>query len=141
MLRYRVKLSKDTNGTILVEVPDVPGAVTFGEDREEALQRAPDAIETVLIGYMADHRDIPVPRAGSKGPFATLPALTEAKLALYQSMRAAGVGKAALARRLNCHMPQIDRLVDLRHASRLDQLEAAFRALGKRLSVEIREAA
>jgi antitoxin HicB len=141
MLRYRVKLSKDTNGTILVEVPDVPGAVTFGEDREEALQRAPDAIETVLIGYMADHRDIPVPRAGSKGPFATLPALTEAKLALYQSMRAAGVGKAALARRLNCHMPQIDRLVDLRHASRLDQLEAAFRALGKQLSVEIREAA
>jgi antitoxin HicB len=141
MLRYRVKLSKDTNGTILVEVPDIPGAVTFGEDREEALLRAPDAIETVLIGYMADHRDIPMPRAGAKGPFATLPALTEAKLALYQSMRAAGVGKAALARRLNCHMPQIDRLVDLRHASRLDQLEAAFRALGKQLSVEIREAA
>lgn len=36
MLRYRVKLSKDTNDTILVEVPDVPGAATFGEDREEA---------------------------------------------------------------------------------------------------------
>ena len=141
MLRYRVKLSKDTNGTILVEVPDIPGAVTFGEDREEALLRAPDAIETVLIGYMADRRDIPMPGAGVKGPFVTLPALTEAKLALYQSMRAAGVGKAALARRLNCHMPQIDRLVDLRHASRLDQLEAAFRALGKQLSVEVREAA
>ena len=30
MLRYRVKLSKDINDTILVEVPDVPGAVTFG---------------------------------------------------------------------------------------------------------------
>jgi antitoxin HicB len=141
MLRYRVKFSKDTNGTILVEVPDIPGAVTFGEDREEALLRAPDAIETVLIGYMADHRAIPMPRASAKGPFATLPALTEAKLALYQSMRAAGVGKAALARRLNCHMPQIDRLVDLRHASRLDQLEAAFRALGKQLCVEVREAA
>jgi antitoxin HicB len=141
MLRYSVKLSKDTNGTILVEVPDIPGAVTFGEDRKEALLRACDAIETVLIGYMADHRDIPMPRARAKGPFATLPALTEAKLALYQSMRAAGVGKAALARRLNCHMPQIDRLVDLRHASRLDQLEAAFRALGKQLCVEVREAA
>jgi len=41
MLRYRVKLSKDTNGTILVEVPDIPGAVTFGEDREEALPARP----------------------------------------------------------------------------------------------------
>jgi antitoxin HicB len=141
MLRYHVRPSKDTNGTILAEVPDVTGALTFGEDREEALLRAADAIETVLIAYMADRRDIPMPRAGTKGPFATLPALTEAKLALYTAMRNAKVGKAELARRLNCHMPQVDRLLDLRHASRLDQLEGAFRALGKQLSVQVSEAA
>jgi len=141
MLRYHVKLSKDTNGTILAEIPDVPEAVTFGDDREEAVLRAPDAIETVLIGYMADRRAIPMPRAGAKRPYATLPALTEAKLALYSEMQAAKVGKAELARRLNCHLPQIDRLLDLRHASRLDQLESAFHALGKQLSVEIRAAA
>jgi antitoxin HicB len=141
MLRYRVKLSTDTNDTILVEVPDVPGAVTFGDDREEALLRAPDAIESALMGYIGLRREIPLPRAGGKGPFVTLPALTEAKLALYTAMRAAKVGKAELARRLNCHLPQVDRLLDLRHASRLDQLEAAFRALGKRLSVRIDEAA
>src|ERR1039457_5774941 len=141
MLRYRVKLYKANTDTIRAKVPDVPGAVTFGEDREEALLRAPDAIETVLIGYIADRRDIPRPRAGAKGPFATLPALTEAKLALYTVMRTAKVGKAELARRLNCHMPQVDRLLDLRHASRLDQLEGAFRALGKQLSVQVSEAA
>ena len=141
MLRYHVKLSQDTNDTILVEVPDVPGALTFGEDRAEALLRAPDAIATVLIGYMSDRREIPMPRPGSKGPFATLPALTEAKLALYTAMRTAKVSKANLARRLNCHMPQVDRLLDLRHASRLDQMEAAFRALGKQLSVDVRDAA
>ena len=64
MLRYRVKLSKDTNDTILVVVPDVPGAVTFGEDREEALLRAPDAIESALMGYIDLRREIPAPRAG-----------------------------------------------------------------------------
>jgi antitoxin HicB len=90
---------------------------------------------------MADRRDIPMPRAGAKGPFATLPALTEAKLALYTAMRTAKMSKAELARRLNCHMPQVDRLLDLRHASRLDQMEAAFRALGKQLSVDVRDAA
>jgi|SRR5271157_761898 len=141
MLHYSVKLSKDTNQTILAEVPDVPGAVTFGEDRAEALARSADAIETVLLGYMADRRDIPMPRAGRRGPFVALPALTEAKLALYTEMRAAKVGKAELARRLNWHLPQVDRLLDLRHASRLDQLEAAFRALGKRISVEVSPAA
>jgi antitoxin HicB len=64
-----------------------------------------------------------------------------AKLALYTAMLAGKVGKAEMARRLNCYQPQVDRLLDLRHAARLDQLEAAFRALGKQLSVEIREAA
>lgn len=141
MLRYPVKLSKDTNHTILVDVPDIPEAHTFGEDREEALLRAPDAIETALMCYIDLRRDIPKPRDGSKGPFVTLPALTEAKLALYTAMRAAKVGKAELAHRLNWHLPQVDRLLDLRHASRLDQMEAAFRAMGKRLSVQISEAA
>ena len=56
-------------------------------------------------------------------------------------MRRERVGKAELARRLNCHLPQVDRLLDLSHGSRLDQLEAGFRALGKQLSIEIREPA
>jgi len=141
MLRYSVKLSRDTNGTILVDIPAVPEAHSFGEDRAEALARAVDALETALMGYIEDRRDLPAPTTSKRGTAVTLPALTEAKLGLYQSMRVARVGKAELARRLNWHLPQVDRLLDLRHASRLDQLEAAFRVLGKCLSVEIREAA
>lgn len=91
--------------------------------------------------YIDLHREIPVPRAARKAPFVTLPALTEAKLGLYTAMRDVRIGKAELARRLNCHLPQVDRLLDLRHDFRLDQLEAAFRALGKQLSIQICEAA
>jgi antitoxin HicB len=67
----------------------------------------------------------------------SFPALTEAKLALYSAMRAERITKSELARRLNCHLPQVDRLLDLPHGSPLDQLEPAFRALGKQRSVEI----
>jgi antitoxin HicB len=139
MLRYRVKLSKDTNGTILVDVPDIPEAHTFGEDRDEALARAVDAIETALMLYIEDRLDIPTP-SRTRGEAVILPALTEAKLGVYATMRAQRVGKAELARRLNCHLPQIDRLLDLGHDSRLDQLEAALSAMGKRLTVSIEEA-
>jgi hypothetical protein len=38
-----------------------------------------------------------------------------------------GIKKAELARRLGWHIPQVDRLFDLRHASRLDQIETAPR--------------
>jgi antitoxin HicB len=143
MLRYPVKLETDTNGTILVSFPNVPEAHTFGEDREEALARALDALETALMGYMEDRQAIPEPSAfkRKRGPYVALPALSDAKLALYSAMRSGRIKKTELARRLNCHLPQVDRLLDLRHGSRLDQLEAAFRALGKQLSVEILDAA
>jgi antitoxin HicB len=142
MLRYPVILKRDTNGTMRVEFPDVPEANTFGEDADEALIEAVDALESALSMYIEDRRDIPKPSpVKPRGKAVILPALTEAKLALYSTMRANRVGKAELARRLNCHLPQVDRLLDLLHASRLDQLEAAFRVLGKRLAVEVREAA
>ena len=142
MLRYPVKLRRDTNDTIRVEVPDIPEAHTFGDDQDEALMQAVDAIETALSMYIDDRRDIPAPSPIKRGmKFVTMPALTEAKLALYTAMRARKVGKAEMARRLNCHLPQVDRLLDLAHDSRLDQMEAAFRVLGKELRIQISEAA
>lgn len=141
MLKFRVTLERDTNDTIRVEFPDVPEANTFGEDEDEALMQAVDALETALSMYVDDRRVIPKPSPLKRLKFVIVPALTEAKLALYSAMRAQKIGKAELARRLNCHLPQMDRLLDLMHSSRLDQLEAAFRVLGKRLLVEIQEAA
>ena len=46
-----------------------------------------------------------------------------------------------MARRIGCDPKDIRRLLDLMHRSRLDRLEAALAALGKRLVVEVRDAA
>ena len=54
---------------------------------------------------------------------------------LYQGMRDQGVGKAELARRLGWHLPQVDRVLDVQHRSRLDQMDAALGAIGGRLQV------
>jgi antitoxin HicB len=139
-VKYSVKLEKDDNGTILVTFPDYPGA-TFGEDREEGLLRAVDALETVFIGYMGKRQDIPEPSKVGKGDFIILPPISEAKVELYKQLRRQGVRKAELAKRLGWHLPQVDRLLDLRHDSRMDQLEKAFAALGKRIVISIEDAA
>jgi len=135
MVRYPVALESDGN-TVLVSFPDFPEAHTFGDDEEEALTRAENALLTLLDAYIRDRQDIPAPsRAG--GPHVPLSGLVSAKLGLYGAMRASGIGKAELARRLGCHLPQVDRLLDLRHASRLDQLEQALHAIGRRLAVSV----
>jgi antitoxin HicB len=140
MLRYPVKLAQEGK-RFLVTVPDVPGVHTIGSNEKQALSRAADALATMLMGIIADREEIPIPSKVKRRSYVELPALTEAKILLYGSMRSAGVGKAEMARRLGWHMPQIDRLLDLRHKSRLDQLEQAFLALGRQLTVEVHEAA
>ena len=54
---------------------------------------------------------------------------------LYQGMRERGIGKDELARRLGWTSTQADRAVDINHRSRLDDMDAALRAVGRQLYV------
>jgi antitoxin HicB len=58
-------------------------------------------------------------------------------IGLENPARGSGVKKTELARRLNWHLMQVDRLLDLHHASRIDQVEAALSALDRRLEVRV----
>jgi antitoxin HicB len=136
---YPVTLERDDNDTILVSLPDFPEAHTFGDTEEEALTHAQAALATVIDAYIKDRRDIPLPSAIVTSHRVAMPALVEAKVRLYETMRAKRVRKAELARRLEWHMPQVDRLLEMTHASKLEQLEAAFNALGKRLVVSVQD--
>ena len=133
MLEYPIMLEEDDNDTLLVTSPDFPELTTFGDDRAEAIARAVDALEEVIAARMYDREDIPPPSTGDA--YVALPTLTSVKVMLYQGMRDEGVGKAELARRLGWHMPQVDRVLDINHRSRLDQMDAALGAIGRRLQV------
>lgn len=136
MFNYPVILSPD-DGSFLVTFPDVPEAITFGETEEEALRQAVDALETALSFYVDARKALPEPSVCPDLPTVRPSALESIKLAVYREMMIQGVRKAELARRLGWKGPQVDRLFDLGHASRLDQLEAAANALGKHIDVTL----
>lgn len=137
MFDYPVILTPD-DGTMLVTFPDVPEAITFGADTDEALLQAVDALESALSFYVDDRKALPIPSRAKRGQHTVRPSVLEcAKLGVYQAMTEQGIKKAELARRLGWHMPQVDRLFDLKHASRFDQLEAAARALGRHIEVSV----
>jgi len=140
-MEYPVVLERDDNGTVLVSFPDFPEVHTFGENEADALAHAIDALATGIDAYVKDRRDIPLPSAKPTQHRVTLPVLSEAKMRLYETMRRNRVTKSELARRLHCHLPQVDRLLEMRHESRLSQVEAAFGALGKKLVIGIDDTA
>ena len=137
MFDYPVTLTPDGD-KLLVTFTDVPEAITFGVDEDEALLNAVDALETGLSFYVDARMSLPAVSQPAVGQKTVRPSALEcAKLGVYQAMTEQGIKKAELARRLGWHMPQVDRLFDLRHASKLDQIEAAAIVLGRHIEVTV----
>ena len=132
---YPVTLTRE-DGRVLVDFLDLP-AHTYGDDEDEALSHAVDALTTMIAAYMRYRQPVPPPTVAHEGPMVALPPLLVAKVELYNAMLAQKVNKAELGRRLRWHLPQVDRVLDMRHASRLDQLEQALAAVGKRLELRV----
>lgn len=138
MLKYPVTLVPDDNGTFLVGFPDFPEANSVGDDKEDALVNAVDALETALSIYFDERRPVPLPSATDAGDaVVALPALETAKVLIWNEMFAQKMRKADLARALHVHTPQVDRLFDLGHSSKIEFVEQAAKALGKTLNVSL----
>ncbi len=58
-LRYTVVLLPDPDGGYVVTVPSLPGCVTQGDTREEALRNAQEAIEVYIEDCRAAGEPVP----------------------------------------------------------------------------------
>lgn len=52
--KYTVVYEEIEDGWIMARVPELPGAVTQGKDREEAREMIKDAVELLLASYQAN---------------------------------------------------------------------------------------
>lgn len=144
MVSYYASFEPDREtGGFVVEFPDFGYGATQGETLREAYEMAEDLLKCLAQEQIRKSKPIPEPakRRGKHFCLVSLPALQSAKLELYTAFRASGMKKAELARRIGISKTNIERLFDLDRSSRLDQIEAAFRAIGKKLEVTISNAA
>ena len=141
MYDYAIRFEEDDAPGVAVFCRDLPQLNSYGDDREHAISEALDAIESTLSLYVDERRTIPAASAPLTGEHVVhLPAVTVAKIALWNAMMEKDMRKADLCRLLGVHQAQGDRLVDFLHTSKMEQLENALAALGKRLSVSVEAA-
>lgn len=144
MKSYLAQFEPDRKaGGYVVTFPEFGYGVTQGETEADAMDMAQDLLMLTIGDYMKESKLLPAPRRhrGAKFRPVVLSALQAAKVDLYLSFLGSGLKKAEFARRIGIPKTHIERLFSLRHHSRLDQIESAFAALGKRLHVEVRNAA
>jgi antitoxin HicB len=144
MFQYPAIFERDNkDGSYTVTFPDFGYGVTQGASIAEAQDMAADLLASLMMDCMEKRDQFPKPGKGRNKMIRqiSLPALLDSKANLYTTMRAAGVRKAELARRLGCQKSQIDRLLDFKNSTRMERMEAAFRVLGKKLVIEVQDAA
>jgi antitoxin HicB len=139
---YPAKFTTGGDGRILVEFADLPRVATDGKDDREAMEEAMDALGSELSIRLSRREEIPAPSAPKRGQrLVSVPFWLAPKLALYVAMRDQDVNNSELARRLGIHERAVRRMLDPQHSSKPTGIQAALAALGKQMTVEVRDAA
>jgi antitoxin HicB len=129
------------DGWLMVTFPDVPGAITNGEDHDAAYEMAQDALGIMLDSYIWTHAALPRRSQPSNDQVVVeLSALDSSKLALCLEMAKAKLTKTELAARLGVDEKEARRILAVGHNTKLDTLEAAFKAIGRKITIQVEAA-
>ena len=137
-MRYPVRLTAQEVGNYAVSFPDIPEALTRGDTAEEAMRHGADALESALDFYFENNRMVPMPSAPKRGQrVIELSPTLAGKVLLFNELLAQKVRPADLARRMAIPRQQVTRLLNPRHATKIDSIALALRALGKELQLSV----
>lgn len=137
MYDYAIRFEKDTAPGLAVYCRDLPLLNSYGDDQQHAISEAVDAIETTLSIYVDERRVIPTATPAEEGEVAIrLPAVTVAKIILWNEIMVRDMRKADLCRLLGLAQTQGDRLVDFLHTSKMEVIEGALQRLNVKLKVD-----
>ncbi len=129
--RFAVSLANDPDGGVLATFPDVPEAITFGDDREDAIRSAQEALAVALFGYLKEGR--PIPLAKHKSGLSVAPHATDIpKIAVVEAWTKSGLTKSEFARMLGVDETEARRILDADAATKADRCdEEALPVLGR----------
>ena len=138
MLEYALELTSDDNDTYLVTCPDLPEVPSFGNTKLDAIGYGQAAVEEAVAACLAGFDDIPRPNVEGKYPVAVSLQLSM-KVLLKWMLESRSITRHQLAKAMGKARPQIDRLFDPSHGTKLDQYEAAAAAMGATIDITVND--
>ena len=140
---YPASFLRESNGKGLhVRFPDLPEALTGGDDVADSLAQASDCLAKAIAGRIARGDEIPPPSRANRGQHLIgVPLYLAPKLALYLAMRERGIPNTELARRLGVSETVVRRMLNPKRDTRPEKIQAALAAMGKRIVVTFEDAA
>ncbi|MGG4662089.1 type II toxin-antitoxin system HicB family antitoxin [Providencia vermicola] len=119
------------------DFPDIQG-VTFCKDDVEL--EAEEVLLATLSELVTSRKAIPLPQERTESAFPVyLPILVCLKVALHNAMLDTKTLRVDLARKMNINAQQIERLLDVHYASKIEMLEQALYLLDYEAKVTVKK--
>lgn len=135
-------LPEDDGNGFRVRFPDLPEALTGGDDLADTFVQAADCLAEAIAGRIARGDEIPRPSKPKRGEhLISVPLYLAPKLALYLAMRERRMANTELAKRLGVSETVVRRMLNPKHDMKPEKIQTALIALGKRVVVTFEDAA
>ncbi|CNH92002.1 Antitoxin HicB [Yersinia massiliensis] len=141
MFHYPASYTFDeASGEYHILYRDFPELASVTYSLEDIELEAQDGIKNGIAAEMEERRPVPAPSALQSDDIAVhVPILVRLKAELHNAMLATQTRKADLARKLGLNAAQMDRLLDVYYASKVEALEQALYLLGFEADVAVRK--
>ncbi|TYG33254.1 type II toxin-antitoxin system HicB family antitoxin, partial [Lonepinella koalarum] len=134
---YPAKFEPEDGG-YNVSFRDIPEALTCGDDYDDAVEMAKDALLTSMDFYFEDRRKVPMPSKPRKDEvLIELPSSVFAKVLLLNEMVEQNISNVELAKRIEVKPQEVQRITNLTHSTKIDTISKALSSLGKHLQLSV----
>ncbi|WP_314739873.1 type II toxin-antitoxin system HicB family antitoxin [Haemophilus parahaemolyticus] len=134
---YPAKFTQE-DGAYIVTFRDVPESITQGGNFEEAMFLAEDVLICGLEFYFENDKPIPLPSEPQADEIMVyLSDIVYVKALLHNARLETEMSKAELARFMDVRPPEMQRILDPRHNTKLDTISRMLSKLGRPLKLSI----
>ncbi len=134
--QYPVVLEDNGEGGFLLHFRDVPEINSEIWSLDELQNTAVNALITAADICFDKKLSFPKPSAPKDGEkLIALPISVVAKILLHDAMLKANIRPSDLAKRMKTSPQEVSRIIDLKHSTKIDTIQKAFRSFGQDLDV------
>ena len=136
--KYPALFESNGNNGFIVSFRDVKEALTEGSSLEEAKENAIDALITSIEFYIEANKPFPLPSKPKNNEILIcLPISIVTKILLLNAMAENHIRPIDLANKMGVRPQEINRILNLKHNTKIDTIEKAFNALNLNLTIYI----
>ena len=136
--KYPVQLIDNHEGGYILHFKDLPEIESEIWALDELKETGVDALVTALDLYFEHKKIFPNPSKPQEGEcLISLPISIVAKMLLLNAMVASNIRASDLAKKMNIKPQEVNRIIDLRHNTKIDTLQKAMQSIGKDFAITL----